>query len=80
MKKIIEEEEIACRNKYSPNINSKGYSKYYFVIAAFEYLLALFLKSYLIANFKSIINKNFISVDIIIIFLFCIKFYSFINF
>jgi len=59
--------ERACRNKYNFFIILNGYFEYFFVIAAFGYLIALFLKSFSIFKLKSLINQNFILIDKIII-------------
>lgn len=61
-----EREERSCRNKYNFFIIHNGYFEYFFVIAAFGYLIALFLKSFSIAKLKSLINQNFILIDKII--------------
>ena len=55
----------ACSNKYNIFLLN-DYIVYFIVLAAFGYLIALFLKSYSAVKLKSIINKNFVSIDLII--------------
>jgi len=56
----------ACRNKYNVFLLDNNFV-YFIVLAAFEYLIASFLKSYSVVKTKSLINQKFISIDIIII-------------
>jgi len=55
----------SCSNKYYVFLLDNNFS-YFIVLAAFGYLIALLLKSYSSVKFKSIINQNFISIDLII--------------
>ena len=64
--KLNEDGERACSNKYNFFIFVNDYVGYLFAFASVGYLNALFLKSYSIVKLKSIINKNFISIDIVI--------------
>jgi len=56
----------ACSNKYNVFLLDNNFV-YFIVLAAFEYLIASFLKSYSVVKTKSLINQKFISIDIIII-------------
>jgi len=55
----------ACSNKYNLFLLDNNFV-YFIVLAAFGYLIASFLKSYSVVKAKSLINKKFISIDIII--------------
>ena len=55
----------ACSNKYNVFLLDNNFANF-IVLAAFGYLIALFLKSYSAVKLKSIINQNFISIDLII--------------
>jgi hypothetical protein len=63
--KANEKGNRACSNKYNVFLLDNNIV-YFIVLAAFGYLIALFLKSYSAVKFKSIINKNFVSIDLII--------------
>ena len=56
----------ACINKYNIFLLDNNFA-YFIVLAAFEYIIASFLKSYSAVKTKSLINQKFISIDIIII-------------
>ena len=56
----------ACSNKYNVFLLDNNFA-YFIVLAAFGYLIALLLKSYSAVKLKTIINQNFISIDLIII-------------
>ena len=55
----------ACSNKYNIFLLDDNIV-YFIVLAAFGYLIALLLKSYSAVKLKTIINQNFISIDLII--------------
>ena len=66
--KVNEKGNRACKNKYNVFLLDNNFV-YFIILAAFGYLISLFLKSYSIVKLKSIINQNFISIDIIITFI-----------
>ena len=65
IKKVNEKGNRACSNKYNIFLLDDNFV-YFIVLAAFGYLIALFLKSYSAIKLRSIINKNFVSIDLII--------------
>ena len=64
--KANEKGNKACSNRYNIFLLDNNFV-YFIVLAAFGYLIASFLKSYSVVKAKSLINKKFISIDIIII-------------
>ena len=64
--KANEKGSSACSNKYNIFLLDNNFV-YFIVLAAFGYLIASFLKSYSVVKAKSLINKKFISIDIILI-------------
>jgi len=63
--KANEKGNRACSNKYNIFLLDNSFV-YFIVLAAFGYLIALFLKSYSEVKLRSIINQNFVSIDLII--------------
>ena len=63
--KLNEKGNRACSNKYYIFLLD-DYFEYFIVLAAFGHLFGSFLKSYSVVKLKSIINQNFISIDLII--------------
>ena len=66
IKKANEDGYKSCRNKYNIFLLD-DYFIYFIILAAFGYLITSFLKSYSVVKTKSLINKKFISINIIII-------------
>ena len=64
--KANEKGNRACSNRYNIFLLDNNFV-YFIILAAFGYLIASFLKSYSVVKAKSLINKKFISIDIIII-------------
>ena len=63
--KLNEKGNRACSNKYNIFLLD-DYFEYFIVLAAAGHLFGSFLKSYSVVKLKSIINQNFISIDLII--------------
>ena len=63
--KVNEKGNRACSNKYNKFLLDNNFV-YFIVLAAFDYLIALLLKSYSAVKLKSIINQTFVSIDLII--------------
>ena len=63
--KLNEKGNRACSNKYYIFLLD-DYFEYFIVLAAVGHLFGSFLKSYSVVKLKSIINQNFISIDLII--------------
>jgi len=66
IKKANEKGNRACSNKYNIFLLDNNIA-YFIILAAFGYLISLFFKSYSAIKLKSIINQNFVSIDLIII-------------